>query len=69
MKAAVITSFGEPNVFDYADVNMPEPKVGEVGIRKFLRLASIASIIVRFQRRESRDKVPSRFRLRCGGCD
>ena len=33
MKAAVITSFGEPNVFDYADVDMPEPKVGEVRIR------------------------------------
>ncbi|MGC1307015.1 MAG: zinc-binding alcohol dehydrogenase family protein [Phormidesmis sp.] len=33
MKAAVITSFGEPNVFDYTDVDMPEPRAGEVRIK------------------------------------
>lgn len=33
MKAAVIRQFGEPDVFDYAEVNTPEPQAGEVRIK------------------------------------
>jgi len=33
MKAAVITSFGEPAVFDYVDVERPDPKAGEVRLK------------------------------------
>lgn len=32
MKAAVIRKFGEPDVFDYVDIDTPEPKAGEVRI-------------------------------------
>ncbi|MBW4428587.1 MAG: zinc-binding alcohol dehydrogenase family protein [Nostoc desertorum CM1-VF14] len=33
MKAAVIRKFGEPDVFEYVDIDTPEPKVGEVRIK------------------------------------
>ena len=33
MKAAVIEKFGEPNVFNYTDVPIPEPATGEVRIK------------------------------------
>ncbi len=33
MKAVVIRKFGEPDVLDYVDIDMPEPKTGEVRIK------------------------------------
>jgi NADPH2:quinone reductase len=33
MKAAVIKKFGEPDVFEYVDIDTPEPKAGEVRIK------------------------------------
>ena len=51
MKAAIIKQFGEPSIFEYVDVDTPEPKQGEVRLKilatglnrldHYLRLGSV----------------------------